>query len=173
MFRTLTHLALAVALIALTTLQALPLQAQEAVFQQIRLTETQITNYLKAQNELEKQLEKIEKAGRDPDPKLVQALENLAKKYGFASFEELDSVVSNISFILAGFDQDSGKFSEPRVAMAEEVEALKRDKSMPARERNALIQELEEAIKNTPNVQHRENITLVGKYRKQLDAALN
>lgn len=148
-------------------------QAQEAAFKQMKLTEVQIQNYLKAQGELNKQFEKIEKAGEQPDETLVQGLEAISKKYGFSSYDELDAVMSNISFILSGFDQESGEFAEPVEAMKQEIAALKSDKTMPEKERKALIQELEEAVKNTPKIEHPDNVALVKKHFKALDKAIN
>lgn len=57
--------------------------------------------------------------------------------------------------------------------MKQEIAALKSDKSMPEKERNALIQELEEAVKNTPAIEHKENVALVKKHFKALDKAIN
>ncbi|MAI44528.1 MAG: hypothetical protein CBC34_001215 [Hyphomicrobiaceae bacterium TMED74] len=94
-------LRIAAAALALTGLLAVgQLQAQEAAFKQMKLTEAQIENYLKAQGELNKQFEKIEQAGEQPDKTLVQGLEAIAKKYGFSSYDELDAIMSNISFVL-------------------------------------------------------------------------
>ncbi len=148
-------------------------QAQEAAFKQIQLTEAHVENYLKAHEELNTQFEKIEKAGDEPDKDLVAGLEAIATKHGFGSYDELDAILSNISFVLSGFDQESGEFAEPVDAMKQEIEALKADKSMPEKERNALIQELEEAVKNTPKIEFKENIALVKKHFKALDKAIN
>ena len=101
-------------------------QAQEPGFEQIKLTETQVKGYLAAQGELDKLLEKVEKAGEQPDPKLVKSLDALASKHGFKSFAELDRVAANISFVFTGFDQDSEGFIEPKKAMQQEVAALKK-----------------------------------------------
>ena len=163
-----------IASLALGSIAAISVvQAQEAAFKQVKLTEAQIENYLKAQNDLNAQFEKIEKAGEKPDQALVQGLEAIATKYGFGSYDELDAIMSNISFVLSGFDQESGEFSEPVDAMKQEITALKSDKSMPEKERKALIQELEEAVKNTPKIEHKENIALVKKHFKALDKAIN
>ena len=173
MIRSLLRL-MVVAIVALSSIVAISAaQAQEAAFKQLKLTEAQIENYLKAQGELNKQFEKIEKAGEQPDKKLVDGLESLAKKYGFDSYDQLDAIMSNISFVLSGFDQESGEFAEPVAAMKQEIEALKADKSMPEKERKALIQELEEAVKNTPKIEHKENVALVKKHFKALDKAIN
>ena len=148
-------------------------QAQEPDFEQIKLTETQLKGFLAAQDELGKLLDKVGKAGDKPDPELVKSLDALATKHGFKSFAELDQVAANISFIFTGFDQDSEGFIEPKKAMQQEVEALKKDNSIPEKERKALIQELADAIKVTPEVKHKDNIALVRKYIKPLAKAFN
>ena len=148
-------------------------QAQEPGFEQLKLTETQLKGYLAAQGELDKLLEKVEKAGDKPNPELVKSLDALATKHGFKSFGELDQVAANISFVFTGFDQDSEGFIEPKKAMQQEIEALKKDKSIPDKERKALIEELGDAIKITPEVEHKDNIALVRKYLKPLAKALN
>ena len=173
MFRALPTLLMTVAVVFLGLTLAGPLRAQDEVFQQIKLTEVQIKGYLAAQQQLDKYLAQIEKAGDQPDPKLVEALEALAKKHGFESFEDLDLVISNISFVLSGFDQDAGKFREPRDAMADEIESLKTDKQIPEKERKVLMDELKEAIETTPKLKFQSNVGLVKKYFKQLDEALN
>ena len=148
-------------------------QAQEPGFEQLKLTEAQLKGYLAAQGELDKLLEKVEKAGDKPNPELVKSLDALATKHGFKSFGELDQVAANISFVFTGFDQDSEGFIEPKKAMQQEIEALKKDKSIPDKERKALIEELGDAIKITPEVEHKDNIALVRKYLKPLAKALN
>ena len=173
MFRALPVLMLTIAVAFLGVSFARPVQAQDDAFQQIQLTEAQIKGYLAAQKQLDGYLDKIEKAGDTPDAKLIEGLEALAKKHGFASFEELDSVISNISFVLSGFDQESGDFREPRDAMAAEIELLKKDRQIPEKERKVLMEELKEAIQTTPKLKFQGNTALVKKYFKQLDQALN
>ena len=147
--------------------------AQETAFEQLKLTEAQLKGYLAAQGELNKLLEKVEEAGDKPNPELVKSLDALATKHGFKSFDELDQVAANISFVFTGFDQDSEGFIEPKKAMQQEIEALKNDKTIPDKERKALIEELADAINVTPEVKHKENIALVRKYLKPLAKALN
>ena len=148
-------------------------QAQEAHFAQIKLTEAQITSYLKVHAPLQQLLEKVEEAGDKPDPELVKKLDKLATDNGFKSFDDLDAVGTNISFVLSGFDQKSGEFREPKAVMAEEIETLKKDKAIPDQERKTLIDELKEAIKTTPDIEHKENIALVKKHLKKIEQTIN
>ncbi len=173
MIRTLTHVILLGLAMVLGPAVSLTAVAQESEFKQVKLTDADIKNYIKSYSDLQGVLEKIEKAGDSPDPKLIESLEEVAKKHGFKSFDHLDDVSSTISFIVTGFDQESGEFSEPRQAMQEEIEALKEDKSIPEKERAEILKELQEAVKSTPDVEHKENIALVKKYLKELDKITN
>ena len=138
-------------------------------FKQVKLTEQHVKGYISAYDTLQKALEKIEKAGEEPDPKLIAELEAIAKKHGFSSFDELDSVASTITFMMTGFDQETGSFTEPRKVMQDEIAALKGDKSLKDKERKELLGELEQALKVAPDVAHKSNIDLVKKYLKQLE----
>ncbi len=155
-------------LVAALTFAAAPVSAQDE-FKQVKLTEKQIKGYISAHPKMQGLLQKIDKAGDKPDKKLLAGLEDLAKKHGFASFEELDAVAATVSFMVTGFDQESGEFSEPRKALATEIAALKKDKSMPDKERKELIKELEDSVKTTPDVAHKSNIALVKKHLKKLE----
>jgi len=145
--------------------------AQDVQLQQIKLTETQIKGYLAASKPLAEVAEKIEAAGDKSDPKLLAQLEDIAKQHGFKSYDELDLVISNISFVLSGFD-DKGGFTDPHAALKDELEQVKADKGMKADEKANAIAEIEEAIKTTPPLTHQENVTLVKKYLKELDDIL-
>ena len=171
--RNLKRLVWVFALVLSGVLGSVSAQAQDNHFAQIKLTETQITSYLKVHASLQKLLEKVEEAGEKPDAELVKKLDKLATDNGFKSFDDLDSVGTNISFVLSGFDQKSGEFREPKVVMAEEIETLKNDKDIPDQERKTLIDELKEAIKTTPDIEHKENIALVKKHLKQIEKTIN
>jgi hypothetical protein len=145
--------------------------AQDVQLEQVKLTEAQVKGYLAASKPLAEIAEKLEAAGDNPDPKLTAELENIAKQNGFQSYDELDLVISNISFVLSGFD-DKGEFTDPHIALKEELEQIKGDKSMKANEKSQAIAEIEEAIKATPPLQHKENVALIKKYLPQLDEVL-
>ncbi len=169
MVRQLTQFSRLLLVAVFVAFSSVSLGAQEHEFKQVRLTEAQVASYLKAHSELRSVMDKIDKAGEQPDPKLIGELEALAKKHGFESFDQLDNVAATVSFMVGGFDFETGAFSEPRKVMQDEVAALKEDKTMPAEERTALIKELEEAIATTPDVAHKSNIPIVKKYLKQLE----
>ena len=163
-----------IGVIALVAVGLVPLagaRAQDEQLQQIKLTDAQVKGYLAASKRLGEVSEKLEAAGEKPDPKLLEELEAIAKANGFKSYDELDVVIANISFVLSGFD-DKGEFSDPHEALKAELEQIKGDSSIKADEKAKMVEEIEEALKSTPPLQYKENIAVVKKHLKALDAVL-
>ncbi|MCB1511011.1 MAG: hypothetical protein KDJ36_08910 [Hyphomicrobiaceae bacterium] len=160
--------ALAIAFASIAVAQA---QSEEGSFEQIKLTEAQVKGYLAASKKLAAVSEKIEAAGDKPDPKLLAQLETIAKANGFKNYDELDNVISNISFVLSGFD-DKGNFTDPHAALKSELEQVKADKSVKGEEKKKMIAEIEQSLKTTPELKFKENIEVVKKYLKDLDDVL-
>jgi len=89
--------------------QAAPPPAQEVALKQVALTEKQIEGVLAGRQGDES--DHREAAGeRKPDPKILAQLDGVAKKNGFASYDEYNSVVDNVSLVLAGFDPATKKY---------------------------------------------------------------
>ena len=63
-----------------------------------------------------------------PTRRCRRELESIAKKHGFASFNEYDDVAATISNIMAGIDPATKVFSDPTVAIKKEMEEVKDDK---------------------------------------------
>ena len=74
-------------------------------------------------------------------------LESIAKKHGFADFNEYDDVAANISMVMAGIDPQTKAFTEPKVAIQKEIDEVKADKSIPEKEKKQMLDELAEALK--------------------------
>lgn len=144
--------------------------AQEV--KQIKLTEAQVKSFISAQADLAAIASKIQSAGEKPDPALQAELEDIAKKHGFKDFAELDDVAANISIVMAGLDSQTGDFVDPVDALQKELEDVKKDDSIPDSDRKQLIEELTEAIKTTPPLEHRENIDIVKAHRAEIEQAL-
>lgn len=139
---------------------------------QVQLTEQKVQSFVKAQGDLASMASKIQSAGDKPDPALQAELEGIAKKHGFASFSELDDVAANISIVMAGLDSQTGTFTDPVEALQKELEDVKKDESIPAADKEQLVQELTEAIKTTPPVQYKENVEIVKAHRAEIEKAL-
>ena len=163
-------LAILVAVIAAVALIQTTGGAMAQAVKQIPLTDKQIEGFLAAQKDMAAVTAKMQEG--KPDPKLQAELEAIAKKNGFASFAEYDDVSSNISLIIGGIDPKTKKFSEPREAILKEIEEVKNDKSIPAKEKKQMLDELNEALKNAEPVKFRDNIALVTKYFDKLEAVL-
>ena len=145
--------------------------AQSAV-KQVKLTDKQIEGFIAAQKDMAAVAEKMQSNGDKPDPKVQAELESIAKKHGFASFQEYDDVAANISMVMAGIDPQSKAFTEPKVAIQKEIEEVKDDKSIPEKEKKQMLDELNEALKSAQPIQIPSNIELVKKYYDKIDAVL-
>jgi hypothetical protein len=139
---------------------------------QIKLTEGQLTGYIAAQPDMMAILPKLEKAGSSPSPELEAELEGIAKKHGFSDFAELNAVATTISIVMAGFDNETGEFTEPLEALKRELAEITADSSIPAEDKKELVEELTAAIRATPPIKHRENVDLVKAHREAIEKAL-
>ncbi len=139
---------------------------------QMQLSDAQVKSFITAQADLAAIASKIQAAGEKPDPALQAELETIAKKHGFKDFSELDEVAANISIVMAGLDSTSGNFVDPVDALQKELEDVKKDESIPEADKKQLVDELSEAIKTTPPLQHKENIDIVKTHRAEIEKAL-
>ena len=137
----------------------------------IQLTETQVMNFIAAQQDVARLAGKLQNAG-DRAPALRAELDSVAKKYGFSNFRELDQVAANISIVMAGLNPDTGEFIDPVDVIKEELENVKGDNSISGEEKEQIVAELIEAIQISPAVVHRDNIELVKSHRKAIDKVL-
>lgn len=149
---------------------SLPAHAQD--IKQMKLTDKQVEGFIASQKDLASIAGKLQSAGDKPDAKLQGELEDIAKKHGFASFIELDDVAANISIVMAGLDPQTNNFIDPLEALKKELEDVKGDASIPDADKKQLVAELEDAIKTTPPLQHKENIDVVKKHREAIEKAM-
>lgn len=139
---------------------------------QIPLTDKQVEGFIAAQKDLAAIAGKIQAAGDKPDAALQKELDDIAKKHGFSNFTELDDVAANISIVMAGLDPQTGNFVDPLEALKKELDDVKADASIPDADKKQLTNELTEAIKTTPPLQHKENVEIVKKHRADIEKAL-
>jgi hypothetical protein len=150
--------------------QAAP--AQAPALKQIALTDKQIDGVLAAQKDMDAITEKLPE-NTAPDQKVMAQLDGVAKKNGFASYDDYNNVVDNISLVLGGFDPATKKYVGAEAVIKAQIAQLQADKKMPAKDKKEALAELNEALK-TPalQVENKANIDLVGKYYDKLIAAL-
>ena len=147
-------------------------EPKEDPIKQLKLTETQVKSFISAQPDLATVAPKLQEAGDNIQPALQTELDTIAKKHGFASFQELDDVAANISIVMAGLDSKSGEFTEPVEALKKELNDVTADASIPDADKKQLMQELNEAISTTPRLEHIENVELVKAHRAEIEKAL-
>jgi hypothetical protein len=152
--------------------QSAPAQQQAPALKQIALTDKQLDGVLAAQKDVDAITEKLPENAA-PDQKVIAQLEEVAKKHGFASYDDYNNVIDNISLVLGGFDPATKKYVGPEAVIKAQIAQIQADKKMPAKDKKEALDELNQALK-TPalQVENKGNIDLVGKYYDELVAAL-
>ncbi len=147
--------------------QAAPPPPQAQV-RQIALTDKQIEGALAASKEMDPITAKITDDAK-PDPKITQQLEGIAKKNGFASYDEYNNVVDNISIVLGGFDPATKKYVGVETVVKAQIAQVQADKKMSAKDKKEALAELNDVLKNPPPaIENKGNIDLVAKYYDKL-----
>ena len=87
--------------------QAAPLQLP--ALKQLALTDKQIEAVIATQKEMNPITDKLPE-NAPADQKIITQLEAIAKKHGFASYDEYNVVIDNISLVLGAIDPVSKKY---------------------------------------------------------------
>ncbi|SDO62656.1 hypothetical protein [Afipia sp. GAS231] len=149
-----------------------PAAAQAPALKQIALTDKQIEQVLAGQKDIDAITDKIPENAK-PDPKVDAQLDAAAKKAGFASYEEYNTVADNISLVLGGFDPATKKYVGAETVMKAQLAQIQADKKMSAKDKKAALADINEALKSPPPaIENKGNIDLVGKYYDKLAAAM-
>lgn len=173
MISVVTHIARSLAIAAFGLALAFgQAAAQEQDFKQIKLTEKHIQGFIAAQKDLNAIADKLQGESEEPDPKMKAELDAIAKKNGFANFEELDMVAANVSMVMAGFDPETGEYTDPVESLKKEIAEVEKDTSIAEKDKEEMLKELREALEMTPPLEHPENVQVVKKYRAEIDKAL-
>ncbi|OCK61904.1 hypothetical protein [Bradyrhizobium sp. LMTR 3] len=149
-----------------------PAQQEAPAIKQIALTEKQIESVLAAQKDVDAITDKIPDNAK-PDPKIDAQLDAVAKKNGFASYDEYNTVVDNISLVLGGFDPATKKFVGAEAVLKAQIAQVQADKKMKAKDKKEVLADLNEALKSPPPaIENKGNIDLVAKYYDKLAEVL-
>jgi hypothetical protein len=154
--------------------QAAPPPQQPApALTQIELTEKQIEQLLAAQKEMDAVTDKLPESATDqPDPKLQAQLEGIAKKNGFAGFDDYGAVYDNVSLVMSGIDPKTKAFTEPPEALKKQIAAVQADSKIPAKEKKEILDDMNAALKTLEPVKYPGNVALVTKYFDKLAALM-
>jgi hypothetical protein len=152
--------------------QAAPPPQQQPQLKQIALTEKQVEGVLSAAKEMDPITNKIPENAK-PDPKITAQLDGIAKKNGFAGYDEYNSVVDNISLVLGGFDPATKKYVGTEAVIKAQIAQVQADKKMPAKDKKEVLADLNAALKSPPPaIENKGNIDLVAKYYDKLAEVL-
>jgi hypothetical protein len=138
---------------------------------QIALTEAQVENFIAAQKDINA-IVAAAPQGDQPDPKIMEQLEAVSKKFQFANYAELEAVDENIGLIMSGIDPDTKKYVGPDAVIKKEITTIDSEK-LPADDKKEQVEELQSEL-NSPadQIQFPGNIDLVVKNFDRLNAAL-
>jgi hypothetical protein len=156
-----------------TTVQASPAPDQPPALKQMALTDKQLEGVLAAQKEMDAITEKLSDDAKS-DPNVTSQLDAIARKNGFAGYDEYNDVIDNISLVLAGIDPDSKKYVGPETIIKAQIAQIQADNNMPAKDKKQALADLNEALKApSPPIENKGNIDLVVKYYDKLADALD
>jgi len=152
--------------------QAAPAPGQPPAVKQIALTDRQIEGVLAAQKDMDAITAKLVDNAK-PDPTMAAQFEGVAKKNGFASYDEYSNVVDNISIVLAGFDPATKQYVGIETVIKAQIAQVEADKKMSPNDKKEALADLSDALKSpAPPIENKGNIDLVGKYYDKLADAL-
>jgi hypothetical protein len=144
----------------------------EAPVKQVALTDKQIQGVLAASKDLNAITEKLPE-NAPPDAKVTAQFDAVARKNGFASYDDYNNVTDNIGLVIAGFDPATRKYVGSEAVIKAQIAEVQADKKMSAKDKKEALADLDDALKNpAPPIQNKGNIDLVAKYYDQLAALL-
>lgn len=150
-----------------------PTASAQDTFNQIELTDKHITSYIAAQADMAAFAQRNPAPeGTAPNEKQQAELDAISKKHGFKDFAEFDDVAYNISVVLSGIDPQSGQYTDPVTAIKKEIADITADAQIPAAEKKQMLDELNDALKNTPALKFPGNVAVVTKHREAIEKAL-
>jgi hypothetical protein len=130
---------------------------------QIALSDKQIDGAVAASKDMDPITAKLQPNAK-PDAKVIAQLEGVAKKNGFASYEEYNSVMDNIGLVFAGIDSTTKKYVGSQAVIKAQIAEVQADKKMSPKDKKAALDDLNMALKDPgPEVQNKGNIDLVTK----------
>ena len=145
---------------------------QPPAVKQIALTDKQVESVIAAAKDMDALAEKMPQDGK-PDPKLTAQFEAAAKKYGFASYDEYNTVVDNIGMVMSGIDATSKKYVGNAAVIKAQIAEVQADKKMSAKDKKEALDDLNQAAKAPDQtIENKGNIDLVVKNYDKLAATM-
>ena len=150
-----------------------PAQAAQAPqLKQIALTDKQVDGVLATQKEMNPITDKLPDNAQ-PDAKVMAQLEGIAKKHGFASFDEYNNVIDNITLVMGDIDSATKKYVGSEAVIKSQIAQIEADKKISANDKKQALSDLNTALKSPePQVENKGNIDLVVKNYDKLNDVL-
>jgi hypothetical protein len=146
--------------------------AQAPQLKQIALTENQVDGVLAAQKEMNPITDKLPDNAQ-PDAKVMAQLEGIAKKNGFAGFDDYNNVIDNITLVMGGIDPATKKYVGSEAVIKSQIAQVEADKKMSASDKKQALADLNTALKAPePQVENKGNIDLIVKNYDKLNDVL-
>jgi hypothetical protein len=139
---------------------------------QMALTDKQVEGVLASSSEMDAITAKLPENAA-PDAKAMAQLDAVAKKHGFASFDDYSNVTDNIGMVMSGIDEASKKYVGNEAVLKAQIAQVQADKKMSPKDKKETLADLNDALKNpAPAIQNKGNIDLVVKYYDKLAASM-
>ena len=139
---------------------------------QMALTDKQIDGVLASGKDMDAVTSKLPE-NTQPDAKMMAQLDGIAKKNGFASFEDYSDVTDNIGMVMAGVDPATKKYVGNEAVIKAQMTEVQADKKMSPKDKKEALADLNESLKNPgPAIQNKGNIDLVMKNYDKLAASM-
>jgi hypothetical protein len=153
--------------------QAAPPAGGQMQLKQVALTQRQIDGAVAAQKDMDAITSKLQPNAR-PDQRTMQALEGVARKYGFASFDDYNTVMDNIGLVFGGIDPATKKFVGSQAVIKAQIAQVQADRKMSPKDKKEALDDLNEALRQPePAIQNRGNIDLVAQNYDKLSPIMN
>ena len=153
-----THCFIAVFSMALTAALTLGASSRNVVAQeatspdeslkQIALTDAQIESFIAAQKDMVPIVAKAHDRDKS-DPKVIEQLEAVAKKYKFANYAEYRDVAENIGLVISGIDPDTKKYVGPDAVIKKHI-AFIDSENLAANDKKRQLEELQSKRSPSP-----------------------
>ena len=147
-------------------------QPTGSIYDQLKqsaLTEAEIKQYIAAEGEMESAMgEASPEAGDKPDPKVMAKLEEVARKYSFANYDDFNTVAGNIALVIDGIDSKTKTYVGPEAILKQAIADVKANAKLSDAERKEALEELNGEMKAIMPVKFPANIDLVVKYYNAL-----
>jgi hypothetical protein len=140
---------------------------------QIALTEKQVQGVLAASKDIRTITDNTPEDIDKLSPETTAKLDVVAKRNGFASYDEYNNVNENIGLVMGGIDPVSRKYVGKEAWVKAQMARVRADKKMSADAKKEALTDLSDNLQlPLPPIQYKGNIALVSKYLDKLEATM-